>query len=280
MKTFRIFKLSKIALIAIIICINFVGCSLEDSTETITSEKKITRMIVSNDDPKSIYITEFNYDKNGKLISHREIDGITEEIKYTFKYIWSNDSIIVTEPNKNIKQTYLIDNGLVQKYYKNDEYDKYNAYHTYNYNLSNKVVRHKYSWAENDDTATWDGDKLISNSSTRDMTGLLCKYTNSLITYEKPCKKGYFPLMYDLLYNFFDIYDKTIFIAHPEIAGIRTMQLPINYTHSCYNQYDPTTNYYEYEYEFNDTGYISKIVEKCHYSDTWIDTTYYSFTWE
>lgn len=266
MKTFRIFKLSKIALIAIIICINFVGCSPEDSTETIKGAKKITKMVISDDNSKNII--EFNYDKDGKLISHREIDGITEEIIGTYQYTWSNDRIIMTESDNSEYGTFIIYDGLLQKLTIGS------TYHNYSYNTSNRVIRHKSNFPSDNNIATWDEDKLIySSSSFKDE-----EWTISNITYGKSCKKGYFPLMHDLLVDFFNFessHEEIIFIAHPEIAGIHTTQLPINYTYTnIFNNNEHKTNY-EYEYEFNNAGYISKITER---DGTYI--TYYSFTWK
>ena len=71
-----------------------------------------------------------------------------------------------------------------------------------------------------------------------DEYGYIYDYT---ITYEKSCRKGYFPLsiIMDLEFNFY------LYFAHPELLGLRTSQLPASVTYT-YDDNSSSTHRYSY----------------------------------
>ena len=90
------------------------------------------------------------------------------------------------------------------------------------------------------------------------------------LTYGKTCSKGYHPFIATMIgageYQ-------VLFMAHPEIAGMRTSQLPqsITWTHTDNYSGKTDSSTYTFTYEFDKEGYISKINSE--YST-------YTFVWE
>ena len=265
MKTFR---LVSAALLAVLMCANFASCSKDDDAtntdvggndeggnqEVTVSEKKLVKM-VSNEETYT-----FSYDDEGRLNSATETDDDGD--KYSYKFVWGDDAVVVKcestgEYNSYTStETYTLKNGLVQSYV-DDDNDK----GTYSYNSSNRLIKAEftdhYGYTVN---AVWDKDKLVSVNIS-DKYG---SYTPSILTYgETTCKKGYFPLISDII----ELGD-VLFMAHPEIAGMRTNQLP--------NTYSPYEEEISMTYEYDKEGYISKIKMKNEDGDS--DT--YTLTWK
>lgn len=82
-------------------------------------------------------------------------------------------------------------------------------------------------------------------------------------------KKGYFPLIPYLVS--FKTYYQYLFLANPEIAGLRTSQLPTKIV----KDYDNDNILWAYTYEFDSEGYISTITEE----NPKIGVTKYTLTW-
>ena len=61
--------------------------------------------------------------------------------------------------------------------------------------------------------------------------------------------------------------EEVLFMAHPEIAGMRTNQLP--------NTYSPGDEEFSLTYEYDKEGYISKIKTKDSYG-----SATYTLTWK
>lgn len=139
-----------------------------------------------------------------------------------------------------------LNNGLVQNSDKG---------HVYSYNNSNRVVKVETDYDTT--TAIWDGDKLVSISYDG--------HDNTL-TYKESCKKGYFPFTTSLIEDNYD----AILVAHPELVGTRTNQLPASRTWEDENE---TATF---SYEFDKDGYISKIKAKSPDGSTQI----YTLTWQ
>ncbi len=153
----------------------------------------------------------FSYDSEGRVTSAT----LDSEFGLEAQFVWSDDAIMVNNDWKNY--TLSLNNGLVQSGSHGD---------TFTYNSSNRMTK----W--NNTTIMWDGDKVVSIGS-------------DSFSYGTSCKKGYFPL----IPYFIDDVDNSmlLFMANPDVAGMRTKQLPT----AIYGI--PTT------YEFNKDGYISKI---------------------
>ncbi len=261
MKTFRLISA---ALLAVLMCANFASCSKDDDAantdvggndeggnqEVTVSEKKLVKM-VSNEETYT-----FSYDNEGRLSSATETDDDGD--KYSYKFVWGDDAVVVKYEyatasgytnGKTYTETYTLKDGLVQDWMSD------NHSGIYSYNSSNRLIKaeftHHLGYTVN---AVWDKDKLVSVDTSD---------TDAILTYGETCKKGYFPL----ISNIIELGD-VLFMAHPEIAGMRTNQLPN--TDSPYDEEISMT------YEYDKEGYISKIKMKNEDGDS--DT--YTLTWK
>ena len=249
MKTIRFIGM---ALFAVLMCVNLASCSSSDDDPTeepeagggVVSGKKIAKIISELEDWKET--RTFAYDDKGRLIKSTETDEHdNEKSTRTYQYIWGDDAIKCTGDNN---YTFTLKNGLVQS----DER------HTYSYNKSNRLVKVETDYSTT--TAIWDSDKLMSISYEDDEE-------TKTFTYEKSCKKGFFPFAANM------IDDCELFIAHPEIAGSLTTQLPANITETSKNHGSEKAIL---TYEFDKDGYISKILIKA--ADGSTET--YTLTWQ
>lgn len=258
MKTFRLIGA---ALLAVLMCANFASCSKDDDANTdtggedvVVGEKKLVKM-VSNEET---YI--FSYDNEGRLSSAIETDDDGD--KYSYKFVWGDDAVVVKDEHTGgyssdytETYTYTLKDGLVQSYV-DDDNDK----GTYSYNSSNRFIKAEYTSKDWTINAVWDKDKLVS-VKTSDKYG---SYPSSILTYGETCKKGYFPLISNIIEL-----EEVLFMAHPEIAGMRTNQLPNTYLYEDDEEFSLT-------YEYDKEGYISKIKLKDNDGNT--DT--YTLTWK
>ena len=248
----KTFRLVGMALFAVLMCVNFASCSSsddepteeKDENEVVVSGKKIAKIISESEEWKET--RTFSYDDKGRLIKSTETDEYdNEKNTRTYQFIWGDDVIKCSGDNN---YTFTLKNGLVQS----DEL------HTYSYNKSNRLVKVETSYSTA--TAIWDGDKLMSIS---DDDG-----DDRTFAYEKTCKKGNFPFAANM------IDDCELFIAHPEIVGSLTTQLPASLTEIDGYSGDKETA--TFAYEFDKEGYISKITAKA----TDGSTETYTLTWE
>ena len=259
------------ALLAVLTCVNFAACSSGDDDPTeekgeggiVVYSKKLTKIVA--DSPETKVYTVFTYDNKGRLIKVTEKEVYGDNIETdTYQFVWDDNAIKVTETNSSSgpgsnfsnteNYTFGLKNGLVQ-------YGDSEGYETYTYDSSGRLIRYgDESWAG---TATWNGNKLMSVSED-DLKGTL--------TYGTSCPKGYFPLIVLIVEAGECDY---LFMAHPEIAGIRTAKLPssITWTYTDDNGKASETN--TLAYEFDNEGYISKIK-----GDVGEGAYTYTLTWE
>lgn len=250
MKTFRLIGA---ALLAVLMCANFASCSKDDAANTdgggndeggnqqvTVNEKKLVKM-VSNEETYT-----FSYDNEGRLSSAIDTyDDGDYGYKYSYKFIWGDDAVVVKYEKESgdytNTYTYTLKDGLVQSYV-DDDNDK----GTYSYNNSNRLIKAEFTSKDWTINAVWDKDKLVS-VKTSDKYG---SYPSSILTYGETCKKGYFPLISNIIEL-----EEVLFMAHPEIVGIRTNQLPNTYLYEDDEEISMT-------YEYDKEGYISKIKMK------------------
>lgn len=259
MKTFRVISM---ALFAIIMCLNFTGCSKDDTltdNEIITKSKKLIGMKETEGD--NTYIWEFSYDSEGKLssiiYSFDTYGGSNRDQQVTY-FAWRSFTIIAE--NDYQTRTYTLDeNNLVKTIRSDKKTDWSNA--QFSYNSSNQLLVadngtyfNKYTW-ENDEIS-----KINSNDS----------YSNIIIYSGKTCK-GYFPL-----YNDYD----NIFYAHPELIGLRNSQSPEREVY----KYKDSQREFEYSYIFDEDGYVERCTivrtEKNLSNNSNTSTTIFTFKWE
>lgn len=240
----------KLAL-AVLVCTGFVACSSDDDETTnpnggVIGGKKITMLV---HEQKGLTLT-FDYDSEGKLV-------MASENNRKLEYTWSDDAIDYTI-NWGKLRSYVLKNNLVQKDMANDGSDYFY------YNSAGQLKK----WSPDGDaiSLTWDGDKLTSVTSYDEDNSLEYKQT---ITYGGCCNAGYNPLIVNV------VCDDEIAYAHPELFGLRSTQLPSSITTES-DEVWIETGTRNYEYEFDEAGYITKIVGKVESEivETW------TITWE
>lgn len=248
MKTLRMFGL---ALLIIVMGMSLASCSKDDSA---SGNKRLTKLFSVPSSGGKIGWT-FSYDGNGNLDKvqlDNEWNGQTYSEAYQFS--WSGNVVDVRKTNgsDNAKYTFTIENGLIRS--AKMTRDSYTENYTYTY-FSNRIERIdlKSGESKNYTEVAWDGDKLTkisesySGSSTADKT--------TKLTYSQTCSKGYCPLLPQMI-NSHSPYD-LLHMAHPELIGARTTQLPssVNVSDNNNNNNDS----YNITYEIGKDGYISKM---------------------
>lgn len=254
------------AMLAVLLCVNLASCSSseDDPTEepeeggVVVSGKRITKIVgMSKNGDSEIYT--FKYDNKGRLIEATELCKENEyEETYTYNFTWGDDFIIFDESwsNKTYTKILTLKNGLVQNVGDSD---------FFTYNKTNRFVstENGYSYTT---TAVWDDDKLMSIFEAREGD------YNIRLTYGTTCEKGYFPFIATLIGGYGC---ELLFVAHPNIAGMRTTQLPSSVIIT--NIYgNKTSNTYTYAFAFDKKGYITEMTVKGTDGSTWI----YTLTWE
>ena len=244
------------AALAALVSVNFVACNVEggsnndgdidhvDNGGIITSGKQLVKVFGTSGG--STDTIAFTYDSEGRVVSvvetytSEEYEGVSSSEIYQF--VWGDDAIRVTESsdysNSVDRYTYTLANGLIQS----DSDGRQFAY-----NKSGRFLKGTSSsgYITN---VLWDGDKLVSVEED-DSVGSLT-YNGSA------CKAGYFPFAASVI----DFGCELLFMAHPELAGMRTTQLPNTLTWSHTDSYSGST---EEEtttitYEFDNQGYVTK----------------------
>lgn len=254
----KVFRAIGMAALAALVSVNFVACNVEggsnndgdidhvDNGGIITSGKQLVKIFGASGG--STDTIAFTYDSEGRVVSvvetytSEEYEGVSSSEIYQF--VWGDDAIRVTESsdysNSVDRYTYTLANGLIQ----NDSDGRQFAY-----NKSGRFLKGTSSsgYITN---VLWDGDKLVSVEED-DSVGSLT-YNGSA------CKAGYFPFAASVI----DFGCELLFMAHPELAGMRTTQLPNTLTWSHTDSYSGST---EEEtttitYEFDNQGYVTKMV--------------------
>ena len=233
------------ALFAVLLSMNFTACSEDNgSTEgdgVVAGGKKLAKLVIDTNDYSETYT--FSYDSKGRLINTISIFEREGE-RYTSDYqlIWGDDAIKISERyGKNVDYyTATLNKGLVQRMDVNrGDYDNYCIMtYTQSKRLGKGVEKDGYEV-----NTIWDGDKLMSISEDGCETSFTCQETQN---------KGYFPF-YSMLMDI--IKCDVLYMAHPELCGMRTTQLPASWTIT--NRNETETN--NATYEFDKDGYISKM---------------------
>lgn len=240
----KIFRLAGVSLTTIILCLAFTSCSKFNS-----QDYKVKRLVnFSNDvdSPDSQNGYTFSYDNNGRLISAT----VTNDSIVYHNFNWEGNTITVNKTSNTgsapLKYKIVMENNLV-KYFEKENNDLC----TFTYNSANKFVESSYG-----NYADWDGDKFI-------------KYTKNkvecILTYGTTCENGYLPFAATLIPP---SECTVLYLAHPEIGGMRTNQLPSTIDFYFAGKKADSMNF---NYEFDKDGYITKIIN---------DDVSYFLTWE
>ena len=244
MKTFRLLTS---AAIAVLMCYFFASCSKDGSNVKFSKQKRISELKLSYDNEEPD-IFSLQYDERDRLIKVTLVDENGMAIEEYASFVWGDD---VIERTDDWPYTMYLENGLMQT--------RTTGY-KFTYNKSNRLAKMEInSGGLSINEYIWDADKLIRITSDSG-------YTQE-ITYKEKCKKGYYPIMgIEIDYeNYF------LSLAHPELIGVRTTQLPTMVKYGNTEYYIDT-----YSYEFDAEGYVSKVVVSD--SDGYTET--YALTWE
>lgn len=268
------FRLLNAALMVILLGIGFSACSKMDNEEPLATEKKLVKKTFESNS-QNMYMSDshtYSYYDDGRLKETTVITKIMDRTStYTNKYIWDTYSVSVTETTMyngepmDSKFTMHITDGHV-KAITYDDYPTESV--TFKYNTSNRIAN--INDGRNDINCIWDNDKLMSikQVSVNDESAVT-------LTYGEPRQvKGYSPLVpIELSLN-------PIFIAHPELFGMKTSQIYETRT-KAWSDMPEKANCSHFTYEFDKDGYISKITytNKINEVDTGTVCTY-NFTWE
>ena len=283
MKTFRMIGM---ALMAVLMCVNFTACSEDDPTgdsptNHLSNANKLAKVMqydIENNKKELNDIIRFEYDKNDNVVKIHEIYGSDADDIDITEYIWDS-------------------NKSITSYWENDEYIKY----TLTNNQITDILMHEYVWDWDTETreldedfyrCTYDKDgnliKIWWKDNEEDEEELMNEQTwnnNQLSTaknydyehvitlhYDNKTCKNFFPLLADYIVNngFSDDY---IFMAQPELLGVRTSKLPSKIIDgSCIISFD---------YELNTYGNVTSCTVNKLYSDDNLSYDYfYEFIWE
>ncbi len=261
----RTFRLIGMALLAVVMSVNFTSCSDDDEPSknddgVITNQKQLVELRMTDED--GVSIMEYSYDSKGKLLSanYRESD-------YGYTITWGANKIIESTTNKDAI-TYTLENGLITHTSDSDGGDLANA--TFTYNANNQLVKLQ----DNEDeytSYTWQGEKLTKIAWHEQYYDSANEFSYS----GKTCK-GYLPIM---VWNVDDL--RPLLEAHPELVGMRCNQLP-DKAYSKSDNYEETE---QYTYTFDKDGYVESCTEVYTYkrldsNETWTETRIFTFTWE
>lgn len=281
MKTFRMIG---IAMLAVIMCVNFTACSEDDDnspTNHPTNANKLGSVMIydiENNKKELNDIIKFEYDKNGNVVKvYEQYGNNSDEIDIT-EYIWDS-------------------NKSITSYWENDEYIKY----TLTNNQITDILSHEYVWyvwmeeRELDEDfyrCTYDKDgnliEILFKDNEEDDYELVNEQTwnngqlsmakdydyERVITlhYDNQTCKNFFPLLADYIANN-EFSDDYIFMAQPELLGVRTSKLPSKIIDgSCIISFD---------YELNAYGNVTSCTVNKFYSNDNLSYDYlYEFVWE
>ena len=251
MKTFRFIGM---ALVAILLCVNFTSCSKDDGPteespqyELVSSGKKLAKIEFTLSDPwrDFIEIWDFTYDSEGKLIEATFTDSNNNKTKT--RYTWNNNLINVHE---------MID-------YNSDVTQ--DTEYTYTYNLKNGLVQDLIKYNEkgrpkeiSGSTIMWDEDKLTRISTPFQVSENQTRHVFTQYYYAKngtTCN-GYYPF---IPLGPVNKEEDFLFIIHPELVGMRSTQIPVSF---LYSDIGNTTIQGTYTHRLDDEGYISEFREK------------------
>jgi hypothetical protein len=276
MKTIKIIGM---LVMAALIGVNFTSCS-NNNAKTQVVEKKLVKLTTEHMG-KNINVSlskTFSYDTDGRL-NEATISTVLQSndtVTRTYKYEWNTDSINVTEEirlssypaseRRPLKYTMNISGGLVRDFM-GETVTKGNA--TYNYDASNRL-QHTNDWSINIYNE-WENDKLISTTQKFETGEFITTFTYG----ESRPIKGYLPLVpNDITVN------NPLFVAHPELGGMKTCQTFESKTIKFADKPDMAGNTSLFEYELDKDGYISKITSANQPNGNDSTATVYTLIWE
>lgn len=265
------------ALIAILMCVNFTSCSsdddeiIKDDDGIITNQKKLVEVKMIDDSETSTW--EYSYDTKGRLASavHTEKYGNTTD-RDIYNYTWGNN--VIMEEKGLSTNTYTLENALIRTIKSLNDGDLSNASFTYSSSNQLLTVKDIGQYGTYIQNYTWENERMIkvAHSETDN--------SNDASIYEykfsgKTCK-GYFPLWGDEVDDM-----HPLFYAHTELVGMRSNQLP----DQIYNKDDNSEMTIKYTYQLNKDEYIESCTmtyteKRLDNNETYTNTYIFTFKWE
>ena len=265
----KTFKMAGMAAIAILM--SLTSCSKENGPEnnegnqdTEGNEVVVEKKLIKFEEVGNGWNYEFSfkYNDKGRLTEANCIEvNNTWSKNATYKLTWADNAIKINYSSKlsyidsdeskdyNTNYTLYLTNGLVQNEDNN----------ICTYNASNRLIEFESKQTQTTKDILWDGDKLVYIS-------------NNTFEYNDgaTCKNGYTPLFpYEM--DFANCYE--IYIAHPELIGMKSSQLPTTIIYAK-EGYAPITGVFKYE--FDSDGYVTKITKDRDDNLSWT----YILTWK
>ena len=232
----KIFKSVVITFAAILLVFCFTSCDKVNTPEP--GEKKLVKFSSLERftaDPSNGYT--FVYDNNDRLVSAT----VKYDSTVIYNFIWESNVITVNKTSNtgSAPQSYkfVLENNLVQYSEKGN-----NERCTFKYNSANKFIE-----SSDGNSAEWDGDKFMKFKENR---------IECILSYGTICNKGYLPFTATVIPP---AECTVLYLAHPEIGGIRTNQLPSSMDLYLAGKKSSTMNF---EYEFDQDGYVTKILSE------------------
>ena len=168
MKTFRLIG---IAIMAILISVNFASCSSDDDEEpiknddgVITNQKQLMQIKMVD---SGTITWDFTYDSKGRLISinHAEKYDDGETYRDITNFTWNNNTIVAEDDD--VTTTYSLNDNLVRTIRQTRD-NSWERKRTFAYNSSNQVVNIQTTDGSYTDTDsyTWDNDRIVKLTHT------------------------------------------------------------------------------------------------------------------
>lgn len=213
----KVFRLLGMAMIAIMVCVNFTACSsddeiIKDDDGVITSEKKLVEMKETYDG--HVDVMAFSYDSKGKLITVVEKDNDDNSSEIT-NITWGKNTVVEFFNNDKDAITYSINDGLVRTGL-DDEGQNYSFAYNSSKQLTTYLSNPNDKYESRTMTLTWENGKITKMADYDIHNEKVLEFT-----YGNQTCKGYFPLMVLMVDD-----DFRLMLAHPELIGMRTTQLP------------------------------------------------------
>ncbi len=274
--------------------------SVKDENGSVQNQKKLVKMVCERKDfDGELYkdIFEFTYDSNGRLMSTL-VDGWEGSIKYSSvnTYVWRDNAIVVSEDflqenanggSKNNYFTYTLsaDGLVISKEWEGWDTGGAESKYMFTYNSSHRL-RTCSRW---NTSVNWEDDRLTKYEIIDEGT------SNYSYKYGGKACKGY---SVSIAISIYYLFGEELFLAHPELIGCRSNQLPDEEHYTRESEYSDGYSSWSdslYSYTFDEDGYVTKMVTTWtsgsnHVSpsgtthdsdeDTETDTYTYTFTWE
>lgn len=277
MKTFRLIGTG---LMAVLLCFAFTACDGDDEEDAPNdppqeTEKKLVKMTQFIKGHYADYYNTFyfEYDSQEKLSQYRYISTTQWGEKTDIKdFLHSENSIMSTNKNGDYIRYNLFNDkiNIIQR-----EESIYSDVYHLKYDASgylSNITEGRSTDYITEFNFTWSGNKLIKYQTE---SGREHKYTYN----SKTCK-GFNPIFF---FHGMNIEDCLLLLAHPELAGFKSNQLP-SYREWGWNDKNEIRGTWAFNYELYPDGYLKKCIVTLDGSDgiegdTW-DYYEYTFTWE